>query len=207
MTATKPRVNVGIIGHNQKIQPVASLITTPPAPAGVAGETPSGFWWCANCKQEVGAHHVTYQERHEDCGHAVEGLVDTSIVDQLAAMQKQRDEEVWMHAACLSIAEGLPCVETDAAVQASLATRTVFKMRTALAAATRRAEEAEAENAALRKRLAVAEEKLRCITYHWRLYGLCRDDVTAAGRMRRVMEEETADIDPIDAPEPEGEEG
>jgi len=42
---------------------------------------------------------------------------------------KQRDDEAWMHAACLTIAEGHKCEETDAAVQASLATRTVFKLR------------------------------------------------------------------------------
>ncbi len=34
-----------------------------------------------------------------------------------------------MHASCLSIAEGLPCVAEDAAVKASLATRTVFSLR------------------------------------------------------------------------------
>lgn len=45
--------------------------------------------------------------------------------------QAERDDEAWMHASCLSIAEGQPCVAEDAAVKASLATRTVFSLRKA----------------------------------------------------------------------------
>ena len=33
-----------------------------------------GYWWCRNCKAEIGAYHVTYQECHEDCGHKVEWI-------------------------------------------------------------------------------------------------------------------------------------
>lgn len=33
-----------------------------------------GYWWCPNCKAEIGAYHVTYQEYHEDCGHKVEWI-------------------------------------------------------------------------------------------------------------------------------------
>lgn len=41
----------------------------------------------------------------------------------------ERAHEAWMHSACLSIAEGAPCRETDAAVTASLATRAVYRLR------------------------------------------------------------------------------
>lgn len=30
-----------------------------------------GYWWCAECKEEVAGCRVTYQELHEDCGHPV----------------------------------------------------------------------------------------------------------------------------------------
>jgi hypothetical protein len=44
-------------------------------------------------------------------------------------LKQKLGHESWMHAACLSIAEGVHCVESDGAVKASLATRTVFKLR------------------------------------------------------------------------------
>lgn len=30
------------------------------------------FWWCATCSEEVDDSRVTYQERHDSCGNAVE---------------------------------------------------------------------------------------------------------------------------------------
>lgn len=30
-----------------------------------------GYWWCAECREEVDAACVTYQEKHEACGHPV----------------------------------------------------------------------------------------------------------------------------------------
>lgn len=37
-------------------------------------DEPNGYWWCPNCKEEIGAYHVTFQEQHEDCGHPVEWI-------------------------------------------------------------------------------------------------------------------------------------
>lgn len=54
-----------------------------------------GYWWCPNCKAEIGAYHVTYQEYHEDCGHKVEWITpDTapaSGVQERIALQELRN--------------------------------------------------------------------------------------------------------------------
>ncbi len=47
-----------------------NLITPEPAQT----PEPAGYWWCPNCKEEIGAYHVTYQEKHESCGHSVEWI-------------------------------------------------------------------------------------------------------------------------------------
>jgi hypothetical protein len=41
-----------------------------------------GYWWCQNCKNEIGAYHVTNQELHEDCGHPAEWITPVSALAQ-----------------------------------------------------------------------------------------------------------------------------
>ncbi|TAK89374.1 MAG: hypothetical protein EPO06_11975 [Burkholderiaceae bacterium] len=36
-----------------------------------AGAARGNFWWCSNCREEVDPARVTFQERHDSCGHAV----------------------------------------------------------------------------------------------------------------------------------------
>ena len=48
-----------------------------------------GYWWCQNCKAEVGAYHVTYQERHEDCGHPAEWIAPVSALAQAKERGRQ----------------------------------------------------------------------------------------------------------------------
>lgn len=53
------------------------------------------YWWCNNRKMVVGAHSVTYQEVHEDCGHPVEWIIaeEAGLVDSLrATVERQRAE-------------------------------------------------------------------------------------------------------------------
>lgn len=51
----------------------AAIATLSAQPQGVPVAL-GGYWWCPNCKAEIGAYHVTYQECHEDCGHKVEWI-------------------------------------------------------------------------------------------------------------------------------------
>ena len=46
----------------------------------------AGYWWCENCKEEVGGYHVTSSEMHEVCGHPV---VVIEAGDQLDMMRTQ----------------------------------------------------------------------------------------------------------------------
>lgn len=51
-------------------------------------DTQEGFWWCPECKEEVGAYHVTNQERHEQCGSSVEYLQDRSLAERNAQLER-----------------------------------------------------------------------------------------------------------------------
>src|ERR1035437_6260039 len=55
------------------------------------------YWWCPNCKAEVDGSRVTYQEKHDSCGHQVESIpVGLATYDELTAeldaAKKERDE-------------------------------------------------------------------------------------------------------------------
>lgn len=53
---------------------------------------PVGYWWCQNCKEEVGSYHVTYQEKHESCGHTVEWIDPVESVSELTALREKLAE-------------------------------------------------------------------------------------------------------------------
>jgi hypothetical protein len=48
-----------------------------------------GYWWCQNCKNEIGAYHVTNQELHEDCGHPAEWITPVSAIAQAEEKGRQ----------------------------------------------------------------------------------------------------------------------
>ena len=49
-----------------------------------------GYWWCQNCKNEIGAYHVTNQELHEDCGHPAEWITPVSALAQAEIARAER---------------------------------------------------------------------------------------------------------------------
>lgn len=60
---------------------------------------------------------------------AIAIAVATGYRARARRLADELEHEVWMHASCLSIAEGAHCFEHDAAVKASNATKTVFRLR------------------------------------------------------------------------------
>lgn len=55
-----------------------------------------GYWWCAECHQEVDCHCVTNQEMHDACGNPVVWVEPkdpiTLLRTQLAALQSENAE-------------------------------------------------------------------------------------------------------------------
>jgi hypothetical protein len=51
------------------------------------------FWWCPNCKREVGGTHVTFEENHESCGTRVWSVVDHSVADLIENQMKELDSQ------------------------------------------------------------------------------------------------------------------
>jgi hypothetical protein len=37
----------------------------------VEAEMSQGYWYCSNCREEIGGYNGTYQELHDSCGHPV----------------------------------------------------------------------------------------------------------------------------------------
>jgi hypothetical protein len=62
-----------------------------------------GYWWCQNCKNEIGAYHVTNQELHEDCGHPAEWITPVSALAQAREEGRQAGlREAWRTGAVTS---------------------------------------------------------------------------------------------------------
>jgi hypothetical protein len=57
-----------------------------------------GYWWCPECKEELGWYHVTCQEKHETCGTSVIWKeIDAAPESELApkAVPVEPIGEVW----------------------------------------------------------------------------------------------------------------
>jgi hypothetical protein len=53
--------------------------------AGQINQEPviKGYWWCPNCKEELGWYHVTHQEKHEACG------CDVDLLDSHEGLERE----------------------------------------------------------------------------------------------------------------------
>jgi hypothetical protein len=50
-----------------------------------------GYWWCPNCREEVDSRNVTFQEKHENCGHSVD-WIEEHINDAISELKTPRWE-------------------------------------------------------------------------------------------------------------------
>lgn len=51
----------------------------------------NSYWWCVACRKEVDPTHVTFEERHEDCGYPVE-VITPDEQSQLSTLKAQLAE-------------------------------------------------------------------------------------------------------------------
>lgn len=50
------------------------------------------YWYCPHCRAEVDPANVTFQELHDTCGHAVEGIegIDLDRLREICAAERDR---------------------------------------------------------------------------------------------------------------------
>lgn len=55
----------------------------------------TAYWWCPECKQEIAAQTVTFQECHEVCGHPAEWIIaeEAGLVETLRAALAQAEDK------------------------------------------------------------------------------------------------------------------
>lgn len=75
----------------------------------------NGYWWCAECHEEVDCHRVSSQELHDTCGRPVVWVEPQDPVDllrdQLAALQAENAELLTQHRTERCEATGYDCEE------------------------------------------------------------------------------------------------
>jgi hypothetical protein len=56
---------------------------------------PTAYWWCAACDVEVDSRNVTFEEKHDACGNAVESRVASSAAPSESAEKFWFDNQLW----------------------------------------------------------------------------------------------------------------